>query len=226
MATKMTREEAEKALALLVPALAAELGYKVKKAPHAENMHYAQLESPEGYEIGLWAGYEGGYGSVRVTAYLPKYPGTNDTPWLGTGVTDPKIRFSVSRPARRLADDIRRRLLPEYIPLRTKALELIAQRVAHETVTSSAVETLAKVVSLPASFIRGGNSFTFYNSTGPLSETHGEVKVSGNSVDLKLDVSVEEARVLLTALVHLRLCKTEGNLRGQVVGSFNFEKTS
>lgn len=206
--SKMSREDAEKALSALVPALAKALGGKVVKSPDKETMHYGEIETSEGYNLGLWAGYSAGYGKVEIRAHLPKDPRNNQTPYLWNEqtrnrVSDPVISCTVTREAKAIASEVFRRLLPEYRPWHAKALESIAQSHTYQDTTKSRAEEIAKVVGVAAVEIKEGK-FSLYRSE-VLPESLGEVSVFEGRVDLRLsDLTVDEAKAIFALLAKSR----------------------
>lgn len=112
----------------------------------------------------------------------------------------PEITCSPTKGIDLVAKDIKRRFLPDYLRIVKKAIERRNQYQASNDQTLATLRALAKDVLSPEHQGRLENRIqerpeetkSFY-----LEGSRGEVSVSGHSITLKIDVSLEQARQIL-----------------------------
>lgn len=117
---KIDRKDAEARLQVLAREVASELGYRLKPIPkYQDYLHWRQLIGPGRELLGLSVMASGGsnYDRVHVGVQF-------EAEFLGRRVWDvpnrtprPEATVSITRSAKAIADEIRRRVLPDYLPL-------------------------------------------------------------------------------------------------------------
>ncbi len=123
--------------------------------------------------------------------------------YLGRGQETPTITVAISRGAKVLAKEIRRRFIPRYLPLFDEAVAMRRQhndRLEKEYATREAIA--AEVNSKPAV-----NGKVFF--TGP-GRSRGEAEVYGGSVKIELrGIGYEAAILLVKHIVALKSAEKE-----------------
>lgn len=191
-----TREEAEGALREKAPEIARLLGFDLVSSG-GENRHLAKLRAPEGYVIYINAGYQAGYDRFSISGERVRDDDNHEV-YLGHGVEYPRIQVAIGRPARAIAMEIQRRLLPDYTDLWRQANEKLASHRAYERSKADAAAELADICGVPRGEVRDGE-FSLYRSTR-FPENLGSVSVSGDEVKLDLRLPLEDAKALLASL--------------------------
>jgi hypothetical protein len=109
----------------------------------------------------------------------------------------PEISVSGTRGAAAIAKEIKRRFLPEYLPLLQKAIEKRDAANAHEDKTRANLVTLAAIVNARVPEERDRTTTSFYHND----KAYGDIQCCGDSVTLKLSsLTVEQAKRILTML--------------------------
>lgn len=80
----------------------------------------------------------------------------------------PRISVSAGRPAESIAKDIKRRFLPEYIPLYAQKVKLKRETEAQIAVTNAALDELAALLGGQAKYAEQGRPGNVYFSRGKL----------------------------------------------------------
>jgi hypothetical protein len=101
----------------------------------------------------------------------------------------PGISVSGERGAQAIAKEIKRRFLPEYLPLLAKAIARRNESNTYEDKTRANLPMLAEIAGARVPEERGRTTTYF---------TGGDIQVSGDSITLKLSsLSVEQAKQIL-----------------------------
>jgi hypothetical protein len=194
----MDRQEAERRLKEMAPAVADGLGWEL--VPRDDG-HVVQMLAPEGFKVYFNAGWSGGYDKVSISAGWPRDA-------EGRQVTSsydakaPRINVSVTRKPGEIVKEIQRRILPEWIPMWNAAQERLSSSRKHESDTRGNAIKLAKIVGVVASEVDKDGQFSLYRSE-IFPENLSEVEVSGDSVKLNIRCDMEDAEAILKALVEL-----------------------
>ena len=194
----MDRQEAERKLAELAPRVADALGYQLADR---EDRHVAELHAPQGFKIFLNPGWQGGYDKVSVGTSWPLDDERRQV-MSSYDAKLPRINVSITRSPEAFANEIQRRLLPEWLPLWNAALDRLHSSQRHTSDTKSNAERLAEIVGVDPSEVDKGGRFSLYRSE-IFPESISEVKVSGDSVTLEIHCDVGSAEEILKALVRL-----------------------
>ncbi len=207
--TKHDSKSVEAALARLVPEIARILGYEVVKKDHDRAYpHYFEIRDPNSdIHLGLWAGYDSGYGKIEITGRFNDRDAAGNIVWhLPYNTPTPKIGVSVDKTASTIARDIVNRLLPNYRPLLAKCKASRESYDTHNTGVARTVARLSTLVGSDPSRARDGR-VDLYRSKG-LPEESGDVVVSApDSVRLDIGLTADEAEQLLIALMAFRAKK-------------------
>jgi hypothetical protein len=101
----------------------------------------------------------------------------------------PEISVSGERGAQAIAKEIKRRFLPEYLPLLAKAIARRNEANTYEDKTRANLAMLAEIVGARVPAERGRTTTYF---------TGGDIQVCGDSITLKLSsLNVEQAKQIL-----------------------------
>jgi hypothetical protein len=113
----------------------------------------------------------------------------------------PEISVSGTRGASAIAKEIKRRFLPEYLPLLQKAIDRRDAANSHEDKTRANLVTLAAIVNASVPTERDRSTASFYHND----KAYGDIQVSGDSVTLKLSsLTMKQAEQILTSLTEVR----------------------
>lgn len=113
----------------------------------------------------------------------------------------PEISVAGNRGAEAIAKEIKRRFLPEYLPLLQKAIDKRNAANSHEDKTRTNLITLAAIVNASVPTDRDRTTTSFYHSD----RAYGDIQVSGDSVTLKLSsLTMDEAKRILAMLAGVR----------------------
>jgi hypothetical protein len=108
----------------------------------------------------------------------------------------PEISVSGERGAQAIAKEIKRRFLPEYLPLLAKAIARRNEANSYEDKTRANLATLAEIAGARVPEERGRTTTYF---------TGGDIQVCGDSITLKLSsLSVEQAKQILEMMKEAR----------------------
>jgi hypothetical protein len=122
--------------------------------------------------------------------------------WNGSERTKlPEISVASERGAQAIAKEIKRRFLPEYLPLLAKAIARRDESNTYEDKSRANLATLAAIVNARVPAERDRTSTSFYHND----RAYGDIQVSGDSVTLKLSsLSVEQAKQILALVKEVR----------------------
>jgi hypothetical protein len=123
-------------------------------------------------------------GQVRIRGHV-------NTGLLDYGTKEPVINVSATKPVKRIAGDITRRLLPDYTRLKAEERERLNERNKNEALQKALVSDLAEKLS-GRILAHSDSEVRFGDYTSKVS---GEARVSygGSSVDFKVEVPAEYA---------------------------------
>jgi hypothetical protein len=136
-----------------------------------------------------------GYASVKVPRSVDGgYMSVKD--WLRDSKFDGSINFSLTKDPKKIAADIERRLITDWLPLFAEITKLADERTARRNSRNEIAKRLAKMIgdtpseSSPEKFSRYKNGGAYL--------TEGYVRHDGESVDLEFrDVPVDMAEKIL-----------------------------
>jgi hypothetical protein len=113
----------------------------------------------------------------------------------------PEISVAGNRGAASVAKEIKRRFLPEYLPLLQKAIEKRDAATSWEDKTRANLVTLAAIVNASVPTERDRTTASFYHND----KAYGDIQVSGDSVTLKLsNLTMKQAKQILTSLTEVK----------------------
>ena len=113
----------------------------------------------------------------------------------------PEISVSGTRGAAAIAKEIKRRFLPEYLPLLQKAIDKRDAANSYEDKTRANLTVLAAVVNASVPTERERSTASFYHND----KAYGDIQVSGDSVSLKLSsLTMQQANRILAMLAEVR----------------------
>jgi hypothetical protein len=113
----------------------------------------------------------------------------------------PEISVSGTRGAEAIAKEIKRRFLPEYLPLLQKAIDKRDAANSYEDKTRANLTALATIVNAHVPTERDRTTASFYHND----RAYGNVQCSGDSVTLKLcSLTMKQAERILTLLTEVR----------------------
>jgi hypothetical protein len=113
----------------------------------------------------------------------------------------PEISVSGTRGAAAIAKEIKRRFLPEYLPLLQKAITKRDEHASYEDKTRANLTVLAAIVNAAVPTERDRSTASFYHND----KAYGDIQVSGDSVTLKLSsLTMGQAKQILTSLTEGR----------------------
>jgi len=129
----------------------------------------------------------------------------------------PEINVNIFRPAATIANEIKRRLLPELTPYAAKIREAFDKQAAHDAKTVAASKLL---IASAGKDKRGNDALQPNSRTGhepcevfryyPDSELYGDVQVTGESIKLEIrSLRPDEAAYILAYLATARKAVTE-----------------
>jgi|SRR3972149_5216525 len=194
----MDRNQAEVRLAKLAPEIADALGWQI--VPRDDYPHSVEMEAPEGFHVFFHAGYDQGYDKMSISGAWPRdSKGQQVMPAYNSKMQ--RIRVALTRTAEAVATEVKRRFLPDYIPLWEQAMECLRSHDEYQDATMTNALKLAKIVGVPKNEIREGK-FSLYRSS-KFPESLSDVKVSGEGVTLDLRCTLEEAQQILEMLVEI-----------------------
>jgi hypothetical protein len=145
----------------------------------------------------------GGYRNpehVHVRSELPK-TSKGESPHVGLqyGQKMPEINVSSKKTGAQIANDIERRLLPQYLPLLDKAHTVIAQHEAFHDKTENMAAQIAKILRVPPD--KKSRVINFYNSPLPaFHENLGQATVGADEVELNLRLDYNTTLQILKLL--------------------------
>jgi hypothetical protein len=109
----------------------------------------------------------------------------------------PEISVSGTRGAVAITKEIKRRFLPEYLPLLQKAIEKRDAATSWEDKTRANLITLAAIVNASVPTERDRTTASFYHND----KAYGDIQCSGDSISLKLSsLTMEQAKRILSML--------------------------
>ena len=157
----------------------------------------AHLKDPELHASLYFNHHEG---KIHVSTDLPR-DAKGEIPYVEgygqLGKRMPSINISFSKTPQQIADDIERRLMPEYMDILMKALARIASSDAYHSKTEGFAGEIAKIVGVEAK----GNKVDFYRSNLPVfCETISRAEVHDDDVELDLRLSYEDTLKVLKLL--------------------------
>lgn len=194
----MDRQEAERQLQELAPAVAVLLGWELADR---DDSHIVEMVAPEGFHVYFNAGWTGGYDKISISAGWPRDDEGRQV-MSSYDAKTPRINVSVTRAPKEVAREIERRLLPEWIPMWNAARECLQRDRQYEGDTKSNAVRLARIVGVDKSEIDKNGRFSLYRSE-IFPENLSDVKVSGDSVTLEIKCDMDDAEAILKALVEL-----------------------
>lgn len=195
----MASKEDEDRLQELAPEIAAAFGWEVVSKDYR---HYVEIVGPGERKIGL--SVVDGHGTMSVGGRFPTPPPSWGGSWLPYDVKSTKINVSLKKSAEAIARDIERRLLPEYEAQLEEALRRKAEHEGFEDKAMTNMKRIAKVVGATGKLDPERHEVNLYRSS-KLSEQHGDIKVSSDSVTFdRFSVTVDEAVAMLEALIEKR----------------------
>jgi len=113
----------------------------------------------------------------------------------------PEISVAGNRGPQAIAKEIKRRFLPEYLPLLQKAIEKRDAANSYEDKCRQNLTVLAKIVNARVPEERDRTTTSFYHND----KAYGDIQVSGDSVTLKLSsLTMEQAKQILTLISEVR----------------------
>ena len=113
----------------------------------------------------------------------------------------PEISVCGTRGAAAIAKEIKRRFLPEYLPLLQKAIDRRDAANSYEDKTRANLTVLAAIVNAHVPTERDRSTASFYHND----KAYGDIQVSGDSVTLKLSsLTMKQAERILTLLTEVR----------------------
>jgi hypothetical protein len=140
--------------------------------------HWAKIKNDDGYSISVtsqWPTY-----ALHISGEFPK------DHHLGYNVSRPSINVSPAKTPEQIAKDIRRRLMPEYLPLWKQAKEQEQARNTFEAEQARLSDEL--YLLFPAGIARRGNGYDAKNKTISfhLENGYGDIDASNDSCSMKL----------------------------------------
>jgi hypothetical protein len=171
--------------------------------------HWGSLKNPQD-QIYLSFSHDDHHKKIWIGTELPKDDKGN-TPYVGLGMYEhtPKIGVGENKTADQIVSDIKRRLLPEYLPLLEQAKLRIVEANAYHNTVEDVARQIAEIVGVQIPKREGfgrnerevRNKVSFYHSPHPIfHETHGEAEVHGDEVKLELRLGHDDAIALLKYL--------------------------
>jgi hypothetical protein len=113
----------------------------------------------------------------------------------------PEISVSGTRGAAAITKEIKRRFLPEYLPLLQKAIDKRDAAHSYEDKTRANLTVLAAIVNAHVPTERDRSTASFYHND----KAYGDIQASGDSVTLKLSsLTMKQAQQILTLLTGVR----------------------
>jgi hypothetical protein len=113
----------------------------------------------------------------------------------------PEISISGNRGAAAIAKEIKRRFLPEYLPLLQKAITKRDEHASYEDKTHANLVILAAIVNASVPTERDRTTASFYHND----KAYGDIQVSGDSATLKLSsLTMKQAERILTLIAEVR----------------------
>ena len=199
---------ARTALAAILTAVVAELGEGWSFRPYSEESDW-HIMTDDNTVAMLSANFEDSYTLDGRLVFSVHYTPEENREARTTGGEYPGITVSATRPAKALAGEIKRRLLPDVIAARTKVLaRVVATRkanVAQDKTIDAIYKALGKPYTPTPEDHRGqawyGN-ITLYGddtSVGEKGYSYGSIKVGYNG-DLRLELSSVKLDRLLNIL--------------------------
>jgi hypothetical protein len=176
-------------LATLSPRVAALLGGGWSSAIRDENFPKPELAHESG--AGIWLHRDSRTNRITVTGYWPRV-GTTAMSFAPSPA--PHITVAGDVTAERLAREIERRFLVEYLPEFEKQKARAEATTEHENRTRTNLERLAGQFGLS---IRGSEQAHYYSRSGEPSR-YGDIRVNGDSVRIDVGgLTVEQAEAIL-----------------------------
>jgi hypothetical protein len=161
--------------------------------------------APGGHLVDLQSGMslytriaERGKPAYQVKGEFPK-DSRGQLPYVASKGT-PSINVSAAKPPARIAEDIARRLIPEWLPIFGQALDAIN---ASNQYKSMVARTVATIIAITGGQAKRDHphDVSFYRSPLPVfSERTSGAEVHGDDVTLTLVLSHEDAIELLKAM--------------------------
>lgn len=138
---------------------------------------------------------------IQIRGQLPKDSRGQEPylPSLRVGQQMPSITVAGTKSAGQIARDIEHRLLPDYLPLLSEALERIAQSESHYNIVGATTTEIANLLGIEVK--PDANRVNFYHSPyPPFAENIGEAKVQDEDVTLELHLTHDTALAVLSML--------------------------
>ncbi len=153
----------------------------VKEAVVGDSLpNHVDLNGPDGAQLSMSAGYAYDGDNGTITGYLNDRLNGYQFWYQPHGVSRPSIGVNIGRGAKAVANEIKRRILPDYLPLLKACNDA---RKAHEYHVASAYATATQVAGVIEAPIRedreaGGGTVKIH--------AYGSKALAGASLDIKV----------------------------------------
>ncbi len=152
--------------------------------------NYVELKGPDGAEVSISAGSSFDKTS-GISCHFNDYHEGVKFWYLPWKTTRPSINVNLTRGAKAVAGEIKRRLLPDYLPLLAQCEAARRGHLAQKASTSTVAQDIAKFIGSAASNVTRDGITTEVN-------VYRSVLLSGVSMDLKVngdEVTFDRVRV-------------------------------